>query len=160
MVLPWANLTIMRRESDKPGASGGGAGGGRKKHCKKCDYEGNLNDDGLCGSCAEEPKQTAEECGGCKRPVRDRDRILECEVCEQWFHIGCEKVTVPQYDFLIQKENKTTPWSCKQCRGNLKHYAKRMNRILAENCELKERIEELQEGALVVKEQIKEEVLT
>ena len=150
----------MGRDIDKPGASGGPGGGGKKNQCKKCGYEGNLRDEGLCGKCDEETKHTDEECGGCKKTVRKRDRGLGCEVCEQWFHIGCEKVTVAQYEFLIQEENKSIPWSCRKCRGNLKQYAKKMNRILAENNELKERIEKLEEGIIAVKEQIKEEVLT
>ena len=60
----------------------------------------------------------------------------------------------------MQDENKSLPWTCRKCRGNLKGYATRINKILAENTELKERIEKLEEGTLVVKEQIKEEVLT
>lgn len=83
-----------------------------------------MNNAELCSSCSKEAKQAAEECGDCKRPVKNRDRGLEYEVCEHWFHIGCEKVTVHQYDFLRQEENQTIPWTCRLCRGNLIHYAR------------------------------------
>ena len=85
----------------------------------------------LCGNCVDEAKRQAE-CGTCNTLVRQRDRGLECKVCDTWFHIGCEKVTVSQYDFLMQDENKTILWTCNKCRSNIKHYARKLDKLLAE----------------------------
>lgn len=133
--------------------------GTRKKTCRKCKFEGGvLNEEGLCNGCVPDECEPGP-CGTCKRPVRGKDRGLECEVCENWFHVGCEKVTKEQYEFLMDEENKTIPWICRKCKGNLKHYAKKVDRLEREKEELKDRLEKLEENSLLMKNEIKDEVI-
>ena len=59
----------------------------------------------------------------------------------------------------MQDENKEFPWTCRKCRGNLKQYAKKVDKLERENKELRERLEKLEENSALMKTQIKEEVI-
>lgn len=135
--------------------AGGGGGGTKKKHCERCNFEGKVNHEGLCGSCADEGPHL---CGKCTKDVRNRDRGLLCEVCDLWYHNGCEKVTVEQYDFLMDEQNEAIAWICRKCKGNIKNYATKIDKLVNENKELKERLERLELNNTQAIEQVKEDV--
>jgi hypothetical protein len=54
-------------------------------------------------------------CGGCANVVTDEERAMFCEICELWYHIKCEKMSVPMYNMLKEEENAAVHWYCKRC---------------------------------------------
>lgn len=84
-------------------------------------------------------------CGKCRKAVRQRDRALECEACETWYHIGCDKVSVPQYEFFCDKDNKHIPYCCKRCAPNVKQSVRKINSLKEENQGLKDKILKLED---------------
>ena len=59
------------------------------------------------------------ECPDCKRLTVATDEALECEICENWFHIECQKITKTTYNFLLKnsrsREKSKVHWYCDRC---------------------------------------------
>lgn len=51
-------------------------------------------------------------CVFCKEPVLDTHKGLECEICERWYHIGCQGVTPESYVAIGQAK---LHWYCSLC---------------------------------------------
>ena len=51
-------------------------------------------------------------CGSCHQPVRNRDKAILCEECNQWHHIHCIGISPSSYNSLI---NQSAFWSCDHC---------------------------------------------
>lgn len=58
-----------------------------------------------------------DNCPDCDKSVEDTDSALECEICENWFHINCEDLEEEDYTFL--SVHKTVHWYCKSCNKNV-----------------------------------------
>lgn len=109
-------------------------------------------------------------CGDCGREVQDNQNGLCCDLCDKWYHAGCQKVTLERYK-MMQKLKEIT-WFCKGCKGKYKDL-KSENRKLREevkelhreNKELKDRMEAIEEkvenfdGGANIVERVKQEVL-
>ena len=58
-------------------------------------------------------------CGICSATVLKKDKALQCELCEFWYHTSCEKMDDDTYDLIIKDRAKEVPmihWYCsKQC---------------------------------------------
>ena len=48
-------------------------------------------------------------CGSCRQPVRNRDKAIFCEECNQWHHIHCIGISPSSYNSLI---NQSAFWLC------------------------------------------------
>lgn len=61
-------------------------------------------------------------CGDCEKEVCETDKALECEVCENWYHIKCQKFPESIYDFMVkEEEGNQLLWNCKHCqKGSIK----------------------------------------
>jgi len=55
---------------------------------------------------------TNADCGLCKKIVPN-DSAISCEVCAEWFHLECAKITMKEYTFL-NKFNRYH-WWCEKC---------------------------------------------
>ena len=51
-------------------------------------------------------------CGSCHQPVRNRDRAIFCEECNQWHHIHCIGISPSSYNSLIKQ---SAFWLCDHC---------------------------------------------
>ena len=51
-------------------------------------------------------------CGSCHQPVRNRDKAILCEECNQWHHIHCIGISQSSYNSLI---NQSAFWLCDHC---------------------------------------------
>ena len=57
-----------------------------------------------------------ENCATCGKVVLDSQKGLKCDLCEFWFHTGCEKVSYDVYDFLsMHADEKSLQWFCGRC---------------------------------------------
>lgn len=62
----------------------------------------------------------AEVCGDCNKAVRSNQNGLLCELCEEWFHIGCQKIPLAEYKIYKHEDCKAI-WFCNKCNNKLKH---------------------------------------
>jgi len=51
-------------------------------------------------------------CSDCSKIVTGRDAAIQCEICEVWFHAGCQNVS-DAYKAL--KEIESLHWYCDRC---------------------------------------------
>lgn len=54
----------------------------------------------------------------CGEPVKYNDKGVQCEYCDNWFHIFCQNVPKPAYNAL--QEFKALSWFCWECKGKMK----------------------------------------
>ena len=61
------------------------------------------------------PDQDQENaCGIYQKEVKDNDPALMCDRCNEWIHIGCNKITLKQYRHC-QEEGSHNTFECKNC---------------------------------------------
>lgn len=56
-----------------------------------------------------------EKCGKCNSLVKDEDKGLECNICNQWFHITCEGISDNLYEVLSDNNISNIHWFCTSC---------------------------------------------
>jgi len=61
-------------------------------------------------------------CKHCIKSVESDELGLECEICENWFHIKCEDVSEEEYDFL--EAHKILHWYCNSCNKSVANVIK------------------------------------
>ena len=77
-----------------------------------------------------------EVCGACRRPVGEKQRGLQCDGCDAWYHDICEKVTEEEYKYLsIVKE---IMWFCRKCKENYKQLREENKTLKDENKSLRQ----------------------
>src|SRR5580693_4121381 len=60
-----------------------------------------------------EDKKVKDNCPTCHKTVVDDDWALECEMCDEWYHIKCQGIEEDEYDFL--NKHKSVHWYCNAC---------------------------------------------
>ena len=63
-------------------------------------------------------KTTSDACGECKKNVKDTDKAMCCEICEEWYHINCANISQVKYDLMTSSNSHDTcdlHWYCKGC---------------------------------------------
>jgi hypothetical protein len=58
----------------------------------------------------------SDNCNHCNKKVKEKEKALQCEICEMWYHIECRGVSVAMYKLLIG-EGKNIHWFCDNCNG-------------------------------------------
>lgn len=51
----------------------------------------------------------------CKIKVDEGDKGVECDICKNWFHKRCQRVSDGLYDILNSEEGKHVSWYCDHC---------------------------------------------
>ena len=54
-------------------------------------------------------------CFSCNKTVNEKDIALQCDCCNFWHHITCEKVSVLTYKNLISMKESGVKWYCRKC---------------------------------------------
>ena len=54
-------------------------------------------------------------CMECKMEVKGRDKGVNCETCENWFHIQCQEISIETYNVMMMEESKVLHWFCSSC---------------------------------------------
>ena len=81
------------------------------------------------------------KCGTCNKEVADTDKALECEVCLDWYHIRCQKVTIRLYEALKSADDEDgCSWFCSFCRRGAKKLQLEVIALKREQLELKETV--------------------
>ena len=51
-------------------------------------------------------------CKICAKNVHDKDKAVQCDLCELWIHIKCNNLNYLDYRYL---QNRDEPWYCIEC---------------------------------------------
>lgn len=60
-------------------------------------------------------KGKVSHCGDCNKDVVKDDKALQCSICDNWYHVKCQRVCLADYD-LLQKTDDSVQWYCKCCK--------------------------------------------
>ena len=78
------------------------------------------------------PRNYAKDpCGICKKKVKTDQKAIQCDSCESWVHISCNKTSPSEYEQLVYKSDL---WHCRVC--NIKNNAERLPFTICDNFEL------------------------
>ena len=88
-------------------------------------------------------------CGQCKKLVKNEDYAMECEICDQWFHIKCQNITQAEYNYIKggtkKKSLSKMHWYCLTCDRMAVHFMKTITNIHAKQEKMEERINNIEE---------------
>ncbi|KAH3738161.1 hypothetical protein DPMN_044789 [Dreissena polymorpha] len=90
-------------------------------------------------------KSNLNICDECKKDVGSEDKALVCCVCEKWFHINCQRVTLEDYKFLV-KSDDSIQWYCKGCRGASLKLITMLTLVSKRQDQLEEEVKKLNNG--------------
>ena len=82
-------------------------------------------------------------CGQCKKLVKNKNPAMECEICQQWYHIKCQGITNAEYECIKggKKEYLSKPhWYCQTCERMAVNFMKTMTSPHVKQQVLEERI--------------------
>ena len=51
-------------------------------------------------------------CNICEKSVSDKDDVIQCDVCQVWIHLKCNKLNYIDYKYL---QGSCDPWLCCYC---------------------------------------------
>ena len=54
-------------------------------------------------------------CFACNKTVNNKDKALQCDCCNYWHHITCEKVSLLTYKNLVSMKESGVKWYCRKC---------------------------------------------
>ncbi len=95
-------------------------------------------------------------CGRCRKLVVRGDEALTCDICSQWFHTKCERVTKAQYKQLAAKGKSNLHWFCDTCNILQTGVIRQVAILNAEQSKFKQRLDDLEKKAADKKEVQKE----
>lgn len=102
------------------------------------DVAGGTEEEGLCEVCAE--------------VVKDSDRGIACNWCNEWYHIGCVGIPLEIYDAL---QTEGLHWFCKKCNKNFLDVVKTVGKLENKQKKLEIEIAETKRGVEIVQEEMK-----
>ena len=92
----------------------------------------------------------------------NEDFAMECEICDQWFHIKCQNITKAEYNYIKggSKKNSLSKmhWYCHTCDRMAGNFMKTMTNLHVKQEKIEERIGSLEDkiNEKVDKEEIKQ----
>lgn len=92
---------------------------------------------------AEKPSNSASSsddiCISCQSVVHDADNCIQCEVCEGWFHIGCQGIPMEVYPFL---RIEGLHWYCRGCNSKFSELLKSVVKLQESQTTMQNQIEQ------------------
>lgn len=88
-------------------------------------------------------------CGQCKKLVKNENQAMECEICQQWYHIRCQGITKAEYECIKgggkKKYLSKLHWYCQTCERMAVNFMRTMTSLHVKQKVLEERIYQLEE---------------
>ena len=88
-------------------------------------------------------------CGQCKKLVKNENPAMECEICQQWYHIKCQGITKAEYECIKgggkKKYLSKLHWYCQTCERMAVNFMRTMTSLHVKQQVLEERINQLEE---------------
>ena len=80
-------------------------------------------------------------CAACDDIVCSSDDALECDICENWFHLSCADASQSLYNMYDHCDG--LPWFCKSCKASIRDSFSVVRQLTSENLALREQVSEL-----------------
>ena len=88
-------------------------------------------------------------CGQCRKLVKNESPAMECEICQQWYHIKCQGIKKAEYECIKGggKKNYLSKlhWYCQTCERMAVNFMRTMTSLHVKQQVLEERINQLEE---------------
>ena len=94
---------------------------------------------------SDEDEEDPSPCGRCRKLVVRGDEAIMCEICSQWYHIKCERVTKGQYKQQATKTKSNFHWFCDTCDIIQNGLLRQMTLLNTEHGNFKKKLEDLEE---------------
>lgn len=109
---------------------------------------------GRKGSTSDKENKTS--CGHCSQLVGKKQKGLQCELCEIWYHTSCEKIDDGTYECILKDSERANPllhWYCsKKCNiiatkflGGMARLEKRVDDITQRVDQVDSRVQSIEE---------------
>jgi len=79
----------------------------------------------------------SEKCGSCLKLVSEKEKGVQCELCEDWFHTSCVNISDELYRCF--SKNDGLHWFCVKCNGNFLRVFNSVSRLEARIEKVEER---------------------
>ena len=94
-----------------------------------------------------------EKCGDCDKCVTAKDQGLQCEVCNEWFHARCQKISEDTYSSI--KNEDSVHWYCYTCNKEVTRVIKSIPRFQARQDKFEHDLMKCQENLALLQIEMK-----
>ena len=88
-------------------------------------------------------------CGHCKKLVKNDSPVMECEICNLWYHIKCQGITKAEYEYIKGGSKKKSLsklyWYCLTCNRIAINFMKTMAYLHTKHQILEDKVHNLEE---------------
>ena len=70
-----------------------------------------------------------EQCVDCKTGLKENDRALQCDFCDNWYCFKCTKVSSKSYEALFKSQDEGLQWFDTHCRISFNGVTKIINKV-------------------------------
>lgn len=98
----------------------------------------------------------ATNCGSCDKFVTKREKSINCDACEQLYHIKCQKVSEDKLNFLVQPENADAHWFCSTCNKSSSKFFKMYASLTKRQDEMDREVKEVKGNVKDIQSELKE----
>ena len=67
----------------------------------------------MCGDVETNPGPVRFPCGVCEKPVATNQRAMQCDSCDSWVHIKCDRMSTAEYNLFAK--HQWLAWECWKC---------------------------------------------
>lgn len=89
-----------------------------------------------------------DKCKSCDQKVTNKEKAIQCEICEGWWHCKCEKISDEGYT-LLNCEN--IHWFCGACNGGVGRVLPTLTKLEMRQGKMEEEMKGLNESVLDLK---------
>ena len=97
--------------------------------------------------------EAKDQCGSCKQKVNSKEKAVECEICQLWYHTRCEKISDGTYKIL--QENNSIHWYCERCNKGIAKVLSALANILKRRDKVEETLDQMEKGLESVRNELK-----
>jgi len=87
-----------------------------------------------------------EKCGNCLKLVKEKEKGIQCELCDDWFHAPC--VDLPDEAYKLLGKLEAVHWFCQKCNGNFR-------RVFSSVTKLETKVDKLEGQLIDIKTNVK-----
>ena len=91
------------------------------------------------------------KCPDCSKVVSESDAGIQCEVCEDWFHPKCQKITDDVYS-----QNAGVHWYCNGCNKGVAKLFQAVAKLQARQDKLEDKVATVSNEVMEMKDDIRQ----
>ena len=95
------------------------------------------------------------KCVDCEERIDDaKENSVECDICSNWFHTKCQKVSDSLFQVLCDSKDDEISWYCSHCRLGAKKLKQQLMHISSRQDEAEKRVKDLEEFQLKINDRV------